>query len=55
MDALLLRGRASWDLLGVHWQSYSTEGSYYEQGLAGLVKEHNLKMNSTIKRLRSSE
>jgi hypothetical protein len=49
VDALLLRGRASWDLLGVHWQSYSSEGSYYEQGVAGAVKEHNVKVG-TIRR-----
>ncbi len=37
VDALYLWNVASWDLLGIHWRSYSQEGSYYEPGTVGLV------------------
>ena len=37
VDALFLWNVASWDLLGIHWRSYSTEGSYYEPGVVSLV------------------
>jgi hypothetical protein len=32
---------ASWDALGIHWRSISSEGSYYERGVAGIVSRHN--------------
>ena len=36
---------ASWDLLGIHWRSYSLQGSYYETGVVRTVKGHNAKVN----------
>jgi hypothetical protein len=45
VDALFLLNYASWDLLGIHWRSYSGQGSYYETGVVRTVKLHNAKVN----------
>jgi hypothetical protein len=45
VDGLFLWGVASWDLLGIHWRSYSGHGSYYETGVVRIVKEHNAEVN----------
>ncbi len=37
VDGLFLWNVASWDLLGIHWRSYSNEGAYYEPGVARIV------------------
>jgi hypothetical protein len=41
LDALFLHNWGSWDVLAVHWGSHSKEGSYYEAGVAQIVKDHN--------------
>ncbi len=48
IDSLFLHNVGSWDLLGVHWQSHSEEGSYYDAGVAKIVKDHNAGVASSL-------